>query len=167
MLKHMLLVGAAAMSFPALAQNQPVEDPTAPPPPEQSEPLPDTTEPAPVPDSAPPAEPVSAPERTPDTSAPADPTSEPAPSSSAATPAQVAQIVDQEFPTYDADANGSLNETEFAAWMKRLRTATDPSVDPESEDVRTWIGQAFAAADADKSGGVDKAELTNFLSRGA
>lgn len=158
MLKHMLLAGAVAISFPALAQNQPVEDPTAPPPPEQSEPVPSTTEPAPIPESAPPADPA------PETAAP---TAEPAPSGTAATASQVAQIVDQEFPTYDADANGNLSETEFAAWMKKLRAATDPSVDTESDDVRTWIGQAFAAADADKSGGVDKAELTNFLSRGA
>ena len=51
--------------------------------------------------------------------------------------------------------------------MKKLRAATEPGVDPESADVKTWIGQAFAAADADKSGAVNKTELTGFLSRGA
>src|SRR3546814_9614446 len=80
---------------------------------------------------------------------------------------QVAQIVNQEFPTYDADTSGDLNQTEFATWMTRLRTATDPTVDPQSEQVKSWIGQAFAAADADKSGAVSKEELTGFLSRGA
>ncbi len=156
MLKHMLMIGAAAMSFPALAQTtDPAADPTAPP--TTTEPA--LAQPAPIPDStAPAAEPV--------TSAPPA-ASEPAPSSAAATPAQIAQIVDQEFATYDADANGNLNAGEFAAWMKKLRTATDPSVDPESADVKAWIDQAYAAADADKSGGVDKAELTGFLSRGA
>lgn len=153
MLKQMFLIGAAAVSFPALAQTtDPMTDPASPP---------TTAEPAQVPDSTmAPAEPA------PDASAPPAAT-ESAPSTAAATPAQIAQIVDQEFPTYDADADGALNTGEFAAWMKKLRTATDPSVDPESADVKSWIDQAFAAADADKSGGVDKAELTGFLSRGA
>jgi hypothetical protein len=33
--------------------------------------------------------------------------------------------------------------------------------------VTSWIGQAFASADSDKSGGVNKTELVGFLSRGA
>lgn len=144
MLKQLLLIGAAAVSFPALAQDAPpASDPTATPP---------ASEPAPAPDAS---------------TQPAPAQGQPAPSGAAATPTQVAQIVDQEFPTYDADSTGELNETEFAAWMKKLRAATDPAVDPESADVKTWIGQAFAAADADKSKGVSKTELTGFLSRGA
>lgn len=150
MLKTMLLIGAAAVSFPALAQmTPPASDPTNPPTTTEPAPMPDSTSPAPAPDApAPPA------------------ASEPAPSGTAATPAQISQIVDQEFPTYDGDANGNLNEAEFGAWMKKLRAATDPSADPESAEVKAWIGQAYAVADADKSGGVDKAELTAFLSRG-
>lgn len=151
MLKQMLLIGAAAMTFPALAQTTPpATDPTNPPTTTEPTPMPDSTSPAPAPDaSAPPA------------------ASEPAPSGTAASPAQIAQIVDQEFPTYDGDGNGDLNEAEFAAWMKRLRSATDPTADPESAEVKAWIGQAYAAADADKSGGVNKTELTGFLSRGS
>jgi hypothetical protein len=153
MLKTMLLIGAAAVSFPALAQmTPPASDPTNPPTtagPATPAPMPDSTSPASAPDaSTPPA------------------ASEPAPSGTAATPAQISQIVDQEFPTYDGDGNGSLNDAEFGAWMKKLRVATDPTADPESTEVKAWIGQAYAAADADKSGGVDKAELTAFLSRG-
>ena len=49
----------------------------------------------------------------------------------------------------------------------KLRTATDPTIDPESEQVKSWVGQAWAAADGDKSGKVSKDELTGFLSRGA
>ena len=95
-------------------------------------------------------------------------TAQPAPASAgAATPAQIAQIVDHEFSTYDADKSNDLNQSEFASWMKKLRTATDPTVDPESEQIKTWVGQAWAAADADKSGSVNKDELTGFLSRGA
>lgn len=151
MLKQMLLIGAAAISFPAVAQDAPAGSETATPPP-ASEPVP--VEPAPAPDaSTPPSQPAP---------------SEAAPSGgAAATPTQVAQIVDKEFPTYDADSTGELNEAEFAAWMKKLRAATDPAADVESADVKTWIGQAFAAADGDKSKGVSKTELTGFLSRGA
>ncbi|MGL3821141.1 calcium-binding protein [Sphingopyxis sp. R3-92] len=144
MLKQILLIGAAAVSFPALAQEAPpASDPTAPAP---------ASEPAPAPDAATQSAPASG---------------QPAPSGAAATPAQVAQIVDQEFASYDADSTGDLNEAEFGAWMKKLRAATDPSVDPESAEVKTWIGQAFAAADGDKSKSVSKTELTGFLSRGA
>lgn len=158
MLKQMLLIGAAAISFPALAQSTPPADPAAPP---------TATEPAPGPESTTPAptDPTTAP--APDASTPPASASQPAPSGAAATPTQIAQIVEQEFPTYDGDKNGDLNETEFAAWMKKLRAATDPTVDPESADVKTWIGQAFASADGDKSGAVNKTELTGFLSRGA
>jgi len=160
MLKQMLLIGAAAVSFPALAQTTaPAADPAAPT--TATEPA---TAPATAPDAAMPAEPAPAP--APDASA-APAATEAAPAAAAATPTQIAQIVEKEFPTYDADANGDLNNAEFASWMKKLRTATEPSVDPESADVKTWIGQAFAAADGDKSGAVNKTELTGFLSRGA
>ena len=152
MLKQMLLVGAAAFSFPALAQNTaPASDPANPPTAAEPAPAPDTASPAPAPDAS--------------TTPPAS--SQPAPSGAAATPTQIAQIVEQEFPTYDGDKNGDLSEAEFGAWMKKLRAATDPSADVESAEVKSWIGQAFASADGDKSGGVNKTELTGFLSRGA
>lgn len=151
MLKQMLLIGAAVVSFPALAQSTPpASDPAS---------QPTTTEPAPAPDTASPAP-------APDSSTPPA-SSQPAPSGGAATPTQIAQIVEQEFPTYDGDKNGDLNQAEFGAWMKKLRAATDPSADVESAEVKTWIGQAFASADGDKSGAVNKTELTGFLSRGA
>lgn len=152
MMKHLLIIGAAAISVPAFAQNTPAADPAAPPPTEQPDPSTSQPTPTPGPETAPPA---------------GSATTQPAPSGSAATPAQIAQIVNSEFPTYDADKNGDLNQAEFAAWMKKLRTATEPSVDPESEQVKTWIGQAWTVADADKSGAVSKEELTGFLSRGA
>ena len=148
MLKQLLIIGAAAISIPALAQETPPAEPSSPPPTEQ--PDPSTSQPAPAPESTPPAG-----------------TAQPAPSGAAATPAQIAQIVDREFATYDADKSNDLNQAEFAAWMKKLRAATEPSVDPESEQVKSWVGQAWTAADADKSGAVSKEELTGFLSRGA
>lgn len=135
MLKHCLLVGAAALSFPALAQD-----------------MGETPPPSEVPATeAPPSE------------APMDTPTDTEPAASA----QVAQVVESEFPTYDSNADGQLSDSEFAAWMKKLRVASDPSLDPESQAVRDWAAQAFAAADVDQSAGVSKSELTNFLSRGA
>lgn len=164
MLKQVLLIGAAAISFPALAQEAPPSPGTTPPT-EQPEaaPMPDSA-PAPTDTTAPaPTEPAT------DTMAPAQTApASPAPSSSAAaTPAQIAQIVETEFPTYDGDKSGDLSSAEFGAWMKKLRTAQDPAVDPELADVKSWINQAYGAADADKSGSVTKEELVAFLSRGA
>lgn len=157
MLKQMLLIGAAAVSFPALAQTAASSaDPAAPT---------TATEPVMTPDAKMTAEPAPAPAL--DASAPPAATEAAPAAGAAATPTQIAQIVNKEFPTYDADANGDLNNAEFATWMKKLRAATEPGVDPESADVTTWIGQAFAAADGDKSGAVNKTELTGFLSRGA
>lgn len=169
MLKKMLLIGAAAVSFPAMAQNQPAEQPA--PPPAESQPAPTPADPAPT-DPTPAPDASSTPPAADTTAQPAPAgnpaaTTQPAPSSAPATATQIAQIVEKEFPTYDGDKNGELNESEFAAWMKKLRSATEPGIDTESEAVKTWVGQAFAAADADKSTGVNKTELTGFLSRGA
>lgn len=144
MLRHMLFVGAAAVSLPALAQEQPAADLAASPMTEQMEPMPDAATTPPAGETA----------------------TQPAPSGTPASPAQIAQIVDQEFPTYDGDANGELNAEEFGAWMKKLRAANDPSADTESAAVKAWIDQSFQAADTDSLGGVNKAELTAFLSRG-
>ncbi len=184
MLKTMLLIGAAAVSFPALAQTQPV-DPAAPTASQPAEPAAENVQPAPAPEAAQSApapdaaQPTPAPAPSPDASTtqpvtePAPPageattTAQSAPSGTAATPAQVAQIVDKEFPTYDADSSAELSEVEFAGWMKKLRGASEPSLDVESAEVKTWIGQAWGAADTDKNGTVSKEELTAFLSRGA
>lgn len=160
MLKTMLLIGAAAMSFPALAQEAPV-DTAVPPASQPSEPVSETAPPAPDTEPAPPVtEPAPAPGET--------ATTEPAPAEGTpASASQVAQIIDREFPAYDADSSAELSEVEFAGWMKKLRAASEPTVDVESAEVQTWIGQAWSAADADKNGTVSKEELTAFLSKGA
>src|SRR3546814_7072373 len=127
----------------------PPSDPTTTPPTDPTTPPTDPTMPPSDP-TAPPSDP-STPPSDPTAPPPGDtatpPADDSASSSGAATPEQVAQIVNQEFPTYDADTSGDLSETEFATWMTKLRTATDPTVDPQSEQVKTWNGQAFAAAD--------------------
>jgi hypothetical protein len=94
----------------------------------------------------------------------------PAPDAQAANPApagqgaQVADVVNGEFGTYDKNQNGSLSKTEFGAWMTALRTKADPSVKDDAAN-KSWVAQAFTQADTDKSKSVSKDELTNFLSQ--
>lgn len=146
MLKYALLASALAIGAPAMAQ-----DMTAPSPAQQApQAAPAQTAPA-TPDA-----------NTPPTTAPAEQAQAPA----AAGPAQVAEVVKAEFPTYDKDSSGSLNDTEFASWMGALRKASEPTVDTASTEVKTWIKGAFASADADKSKSVTQAELTTFLTAG-
>jgi len=79
---------------------------------------------------------------------------------------QVAEVVDSEFASYDKNKDGVLSRTEFGDWMVALKTASDPSTKAETPAIKTWVGQAFASADKDKSKTVSKAELTGFLSQG-
>lgn len=181
MLKHVLLASAFLISTPVLAQDQPQTNPgqpdtnaspaqpqTAPVPqaPSATDPTPQTT---PAPTSAVPATPPAP------TTADAQPQTAPAPNAppadaQAANPApsgqgaQVAEVVNGEFGTYDKNKNGSLSKTEFGAWMTALRTKADPSVKDDAAN-KSWVAQAFTQADTDKSKSVSKDELTNFLSQ--
>lgn len=187
MLKYILLATTMTIAAPAMAQEVKTENPPA------SQPAPDTPTPvqdeSATPPAAEPAVPVEAQTaqtppaaETPATPAegqpaqtaqtPPAPTEQPA-AAAAATPApaqqpaatstQVAEVVTKEFPVYDKDANGALDQTEFGAWMSALRKASEPSFQAESAEAATWIGQAFAQADADKSKSVNQGELTTFL----
>jgi len=79
---------------------------------------------------------------------------------------QIAGLVSKEFPTYDANKDGSLNQGEFGAWMVALKKASDPATTADSPATKSWIGAAFAQADKDKSKSVSQQELTGFLSQG-
>lgn len=81
----------------------------------------------------------------------------------AATQDQVAQAVSRDFASYDKDSNGMLSDVEFGAWMGTLRKASEPSFAQGTPEAGVWLGQAFAAADADKSKSINQAELTTFL----
>ena len=84
----------------------------------------------------------------------------------AASATQIAQVVNTEFPSYDKDSNGDLSKAEFGTWMVALKTASDPSTKAADASTQTWVGNAFASADTDKSSAVSKDELTKFLSQG-
>ncbi len=178
MLKSILLASAVAISAPAFAQDMPQQQ--TPPPQEQPAPT-ETTEPVPqetpAPATQPEAEVTPAPTPTPTPSP--TPTPEPQaaepeaqaqtsqPAQQPANAAQIAQIVDQGFPTYDKNGDGKLTGEEFGSWMVALRSATEPAFTGESAADKEWLTRALAAADADKSGGVTNPELKTFLAPAA
>lgn len=176
MLKSILLASAVAISAPAFAQDMPQQQ--TPPPQEQPAPT-ETTEPVPqetpAPATQPEAEVTPAPTPTPTpTPTPEPQAAEPQaqaqtsqPAQQPANAAQIAQIVDQGFPTYDKDGDGNLTGAEFGSWMVALRSATEPAFTGESEADKEWLTRALAAADADKSGGVTNPELKTFLAPAA
>jgi hypothetical protein len=173
MLKSILLASAVMISAPAFAQDAPVPGR-----------VPQNTATPPVDTSTAPTETPAASETPTQDSVtaqtPRTTTDAPAPTASArtaaATPtagapaagaAQIAQVVNTEFPSYDKDANGALNKVEFGSWMVALKTASDPATKATDPATQTWVGNAFASADVDKSAAVSKDELTKFLSQGA
>ena len=95
----------------------------------------------------------------------------PATQAAAATPtgsdrtAQVAQLVDAEFPAYDANKNGALDEPEFSKWLLALHAAGgDAKAKAMDEPSKMkWAKDGFVAADADKNQKISKAEMSKFL----
>jgi uncharacterized membrane protein len=169
MLKTILLATSVLVATPAFAQDKPATDTV---PAQEQTATPDQTAPAPDAATATPADAATTAQANP---APATATAQPTPSQPAAqasaepaaqpaaTQDQVAQAVNRDFGTYDKDANGTLSQAEFGTWIGTLRKAAEPTFQPGTPAADTWIGQAFAASDADKNKSVDKAELTTFL----
>lgn len=141
MIRTILFTTAIAIAAPAMAQTAM---------PEQA-----------APQSASPATPA----------VPADPQqATPATPATPANPANaVASIVDTEFPAYDANGDGNLDQSEFSKWMVALKDqemkATGKTL--PGDQVMAWATGAFTTADADKSDGVSKPELVTYLSGGA
>ncbi|MEG3123479.1 EF-hand domain-containing protein [Sphingomonas sp. GB1N7] len=164
MLKHIFLASAVMISAPVLAQNKPVPAEAAPvtqAAPAQAAPTtatPSSVEAAPAPDNVAQAAPATDPAAAPASQAAA----QPAPAKAE----QVAAVVGKEFPTYDKNKDGKLDSAEFASWMVALKTASDPATKADSQDTKTWIGQAFASADTDKNKSVSMTELNAFLAQG-
>jgi hypothetical protein len=159
MMKRILLASAVLMSTPAFAQDAAPAQTTAP-----------VTQAAPAAPATTPADPsVAATQAAPATQP--DPATQTAQTTAeAGQPAsgtQIAQIVEAEFPKYDKDGKGQLTEKQFGEWMVALRSASEPGVTADKPEVKSWIKQAFAQADKDKSKAVSKAELTSFLTQSA
>jgi hypothetical protein len=81
----------------------------------------------------------------------------------------IASIVDSEFPAYDTNRSGMLEQPEFSKWMVALKEqemkATGKAI--PSTEVTAWASGAFVSADADRSDAVSKPELITYLSGGA
>ena len=151
---------AAPTPTPDTATEAPADlgpDTTTPVDPASADPVTATTTPAP-------AAPAPAPQAAPATPAPA---AQPAPATQAPPAdykAQVAAVVDSEFPAYDGDKDGNLTEPEFGKWLLALREASgqqQPAMDDAGK--AKWVKDAFAQADADKSMKISKAEMNSFL----
>jgi hypothetical protein len=179
MLKYIVLAGAMTISVPVFAQDKPADSVTAPTTqvaPAQTVPAPATPADPAQPQTVTPADPMATSAAAQDSAAPAQQAPAPAqqavaqpaqPAQVVTGAAQIAQVVNNEFPTYDTDKNGTLDKTEFAAWMIALKEKSDPSTKPDSPATKAWIDKAFASADKDKNKAVTKSELTGFLSQGA
>ncbi len=76
----------------------------------------------------------------------------------------VQKLVDAEFPAYDANKNGNLEQTEFGKWVLALYAASGDAAAPKDPAAKDkWSKAAFATADADKNKAVTKAEMNVFL----
>lgn len=78
-----------------------------------------------------------------------------------------ATILRTEFPAYDKDASGALNQSEFSTWLVALKAAAPQQTPMTAAQQSEWLGKAFTEADVDKSSTVSLAELTDYLTRGA
>ncbi len=145
MLRLITAAGILAIASPVLAQDAaptPGPESMAEPKQEPNTPAPPMAEPAPA------------------------PTDEPA-STEPSKGVQVKQVVEANFPTYDADQSGDLNAKEFDGWLTVLRQKSAEAKGtrdtmPEAEK-QTWMKEAFSKADTDKSKKISKAELETFL----
>lgn len=143
MLRTLLFTAAMAITAPAMAQTM-MEQGSSPAAPQSATP---TTPAAPAP-----AQPQGA---TP--AAPASPAN------------SIASIVDAEFPAYDVNKDGQLDQSEFSRWMLALKDQEMKSTGTmlPADQVTAWANGAFTTADKDKSSNVSKPELISYLSGGA
>ncbi len=86
---------------------------------------------------------------------------DPAPPAAGA-PASPSSLVDAEFPTYDGNTDGKLDQSEFTAWVSKLRA---PAPDGAAQtDTQSWAATLFARADGDKDQAISKSEMATLLS---
>jgi hypothetical protein len=144
-MKKLLIATTALIAVPAFAQMAPATPPST------------TTQSSTTTQTAP-ADPAASASTTTQT----DTTS----TTTTATPSDPKALIASEFPTYDKDANGSLNKAEFATWIGALKSKSDATPTPAAEMTKYTDG-AFATADKDKSKTISLAELQSYLTAGA
>jgi hypothetical protein len=154
-MKYLIGAAALAMSTAALAQTTTT---TATPAAPATAPAQTTTETTKTTTSAP-AD-MAAPAATQTTESTTTTTAQAAPAPAPA--ADPKAVLAQQFPTYDKDGNGTLSQTEFAAWLVEMKTAQN-SEKLTPEQISKWANDSFAKADKDKSKSVTVAELQSFL----
>lgn len=108
---------------------------------------------------------ASAPMTEPATAAPVTEAAQPAPATAdaAAAPTDPAAILKTEFPSYDKDSSGDLNQTEFTTWMTALKAANPQKTAMTPAQETAWLTQSFTDADKDKTKTITLAELTSYL----
>jgi Ca2+-binding EF-hand superfamily protein len=74
----------------------------------------------------------------------------------------VSAVVSTDWAKYDTDKDGNLSKAEFSVWMTAL-LEQNPAQKATVSDPAAWANSAFAMADKDKSGSVNKDELAGFL----
>jgi hypothetical protein len=139
----LIAVSALALSAPAMAQMEPATPGAS------------TTQPT---------TPTMPSTQTPPTD-PASPGAATAPTT-VTTPSDPKALIASEFPTYDKNADGNLDKSEFASWMGALKAKTGAKPMSASE-MSKWTDGAFMTADTDKSKSVTLAELQHYLTQGA
>ena len=76
----------------------------------------------------------------------------------------VQKLVDAEYPSYDANKNGTLDQAEFGKWVLALYAASGDAKAPQDAAAKDkWSKAAFATADTDKNKTISKAEMNVFL----
>ncbi len=165
MFKYALLAGAMTFAVPAMAQTSTAPGQAAAESGGNVVQTPSTTVMKTTPTDATPMQPATA-ASTATQAGPVQPAATQQAAMQPASGAQVAQVVDTEFASYDKNGDGKLSTVEFGAWMVALKTKTDPSTKAGTPETKKWVDAAFAQADTDKNKSLSKAEVTGFLSQG-
>ncbi len=76
----------------------------------------------------------------------------------------VVAFVDQQFPTADANKDGTVTAAEFTGWITGLKTAEQQKAgQADAAAAKTYADNALAKADVDKDGNLTKTELVKFF----
>jgi hypothetical protein len=81
----------------------------------------------------------------------------------AATEGEVKLAVDTEWFKFDRDRNGALDQDEFGRMLRKFRKAAAAALKDGPQDAARANAAAFAVADVDKNGSVNRDEFVGLL----